>query len=265
MILPCLHNKRSGSRKLADSLNLVKQKEQQRINDSLDNIARIKQQQIDDSTLLAQQKKRQQEIADSINLVKQKEQQRINDSLQNVAATNLQKQRSADSLLEVQAKKRQQEITDSVAAVRKQQQADSLQKAALAKAVPKPATDTNQSADKALTTRNSVLLETYHITAPDILIELFDNGEIDGDRVSVYHNNSIIVSNQMLGTKPITMNIHADATNREHEFVLVAENLGSIPPNSALMRVTAGKQVYKLSVNTDMKTNARIVFYYDGN
>jgi hypothetical protein len=136
----------------------------------------------------------------------------------------------------------------------------------LAKAVLPATTGNNQSdADKALTSRTSILLQTYHINSPDILIELFDNGEIDGDRVSVYHNNEIIVSNQTLGIKPITLSIHADATNREHEFVLVAENLGSIPPNSALMRITAGKQSYKLSVNTDMKTNARIVFYYDGN
>jgi hypothetical protein len=120
-------------------------------------------------------------------------------------------------------------------------------------------------ADKALTSRASVLLQTYHISSPDILIELFDNGEIDSDRVSVYHNNQMIVSNQMLGTKPITLNIHADSTNRQHEFVMVAENLGNIPPNSALMRITAGKQSYRLPVNTDMKTNARIVFYYDGN
>ncbi len=259
-----LAQQKKRQQEITDSLNLATQKEQQRIKDSLDNIAKIKQQQIDDSTQLAQQKKRQQEIADSLNLVKQKEQQRIKDSLQSVAA-NLQKQRTADSLRDVQATKKQQEA-DSVAAVHKQQQADSLQKAALAKAVP-PATTGNtlSAADKALTSRSNVLLGTYHITSPDILIELFDNGEIDGDRVSVYHNNTIIVSNQMLGTKPITMNIHADSTNREHEFVLIAENLGSIPPNSALMRITAGKQIYKLTVNTDMKTNARIVFYYDGN
>jgi hypothetical protein len=141
-----------------------------------------------------------------------------------------------------------------------------LQKASLVKVIP-PVTAGNapSATDKALTSRTNVLLQTYHITSPDILIELFDNGEIDGDRVSVYHNNAIIVSNQTLGIKTITLNVHADATNREHEFVLVAENLGTIPPNSALMRITAGKQVYKLTVNTDMKTNARIVFYYDGN
>jgi hypothetical protein len=244
---------------IADSISLAQQREQ-RIKDSLDNVARIRQQQIDDSTQLVQQKKREQEIADSISLAQQRE-QRIKDSLDNVA-----KLKTEDSLRDAQIKKRQQEITDSLAAMRKQQHNDSLQQAALAKAVPPSTADSVQSAaNKALTLRTNVLLETYHITSPDILIELFDNGEIDGDRVSVFHNNTIIVSNQMLGTTPITLNVHADTAHREHEFVLVAENLGSIPPNSALMRITAGKQVYKLSVNTDMKTNARIVFYYDGN
>jgi hypothetical protein len=265
---------------VVDSLNYVKQKDRQHTKDSLDFIARIRQQQIDDSTRLAQQKKREQEIADSLNIVKQRA-QRINDSLDNVARLEQIRKQIEDSLRNVQIKKREQEvadslslvdqrkqqhITDSLAAVRKQQYNDSLQKTALAKTVPSPTIDSSKSAEnKALTSRANVLLETYHITSPDILIELFDNGEIDGDRVSVYHNNVLIVSNQTLGIKPITMNIHADTTNREHEFVLVAENLGTIPPNSALMRITAGKQIYKLSVNTDMKTNARIVFYYDGN
>ena len=176
-----------------------------------------------------------------------------------------QKQRTADSLRDANARKRQQEITDSLAAVRKQQYNDSLQKATLAKAVPVKKDSNQSAADKALTSRTSVLLETYHITSPDILIELFDNAEIDGDRVTIYHNNEIIASNQMLEAKPITLKIHADATNRKHEFVMVAENLGTIPPNSALMRITAGKQSYKLAVKTDMTTNARIVFYYDGN
>jgi hypothetical protein len=263
-----LAQQKKRQQQIADSLNLVQQKEQKRINDSVSNVARLEQIRLraEDSLRNVQVKKRQQEVADSLSVVNQKRQQYIKDSLQNVAAANLQKQRTADSLREVQATKRQQEISDSLAAIRKQQYNDSLQKAALAKAVPPATTDIAPSdADKALTSRTSVLLGTYHITSPDILIELFDNGEIDSDRVSVYHNNESIVNNQVLGTKPITLNIHADATNREHDFVMIAENLGTIPPNSALMRITAGKQSYKLSVNTDMKTNARIVLYYDGN
>jgi hypothetical protein len=121
------------------------------------------------------------------------------------------------------------------------------------------------STSKALETRENVVLETYHIKSHDILIELFDNAQIDGDRVSVYHNDSLIVNNKTLLREPITIRIKADAANRMQEFIMVAENLGSIPPNTALMRVTVGEQVYKLSVKTDMKTNAKIVFFYDGN
>ncbi len=259
------HKKRE--QEITDSLNLVKQKEQQRLKDSLDNVARLEKirLQTEDSLRNVQIKKRQQEVADSLNLVNERKQQHIIDSLQNVAAANLQKQQTADSLREVQARIKQQQA-DSLVALRTQRYNDSLQKAALAKTAPPATTGSGESvADKALTSRTSVLLKTYHINSPDILIELFDNGEIDSDRVSIYHNNAVIVSNQVLGIKPITLKVHADATNREHEFVMVAENLGSIPPNSALMRITAGKQSYKLSVNTDMKTNARIVFYYDGN
>ncbi len=129
-----------------------------------------------------------------------------------------------------------------------------------------PVADTTTvSTNSALETRNNVLLETYHITTPDILIEIFDNAEIDGDRVSVYHNDTLIVKNKTLLREPITIRIHADAANRMQEFIMVAENLGSIPPNTALMRITAGSKIYKLSVKTDLKTNAKIVFYYDGN
>ena len=208
--------------------------------------AKKRQQQIDDSlkVVAALEKKRQQQIADSINnatILAKKKQQQLQDSIDRVSAT---------------AKIKQQELQDSIRlTATKQHIADSL----------KNVTTKSNDKSKALTQRDNILLQSYHITTPDILVELFDNAEIDGDRVSVYHNNEIIVSNQTLTHEPITFKIHADAANRTHEFVLIAENLGTIPPNTALMRITVGQQVYKLSVKTDLKTNAKIDFFYDGN
>jgi hypothetical protein len=46
---------------------------------------------------------------------------------------------------------------------------------------------------------------------------------------------------------------------------MIAENLGAIAPNTALMRITVGKDIYKLGIKTDLQTNAKIVFEYDGN
>ncbi|SFQ20851.1 hypothetical protein [Parafilimonas terrae] len=209
---------------VAAANNIVRQNEEQRIKDST--IAAI-----------AFVKKRRKEIADSINLAKKHDKQ-MQDSI--TAANNIARQ------------KKTQHINDSIA------------KASIPKA-PLPVKDSaSPTTAKALETRDNVLLNTYHITTPDILLELFDNAQIDGDRVSVYHNGALIVNNQTLLKEPITIKIHADAANPMHEFTMIAENLGKIAPNTALMRVTVGEKVYKLSVKTDMQTNAKIVFYYDG-
>lgn len=123
----------------------------------------------------------------------------------------------------------------------------------------------NISADTALKTRINVLLQTYKITTPDIVIEIFDNAQIDGDRVSIFDNDKLIVRNQMLQKEPIRYTIHADAGNRVHELVMVAENLGKIEPNTAMMRITVGMQQYNLPLRTDLSTNAKIIFDYVGN
>jgi hypothetical protein len=88
------------------------------------------------------------------------------------------------------------------------------------------------STTKALQQRDNVLLETYHVTTPDILIELFDNAQVDGDKVSVYHNNDLIVNNQMLQKEPITFKIHADTASRMHEFVMIAGKLRHHPAST---------------------------------
>jgi hypothetical protein len=43
---------------------------------------------------------------------------------------------------------------------------------------------------------------------------------------------------------------------------MVANNLGSIPPNTALMVVTTGDKHYELFISSDEKKNARIVIEY---
>lgn len=110
--------------------------------------------------------------------------------------------------------------------------------------------------------RDNDLVKTITTSAKEFKIELYDNGEIDGDRISVYHNNQLIVSNKLLTDKPITFTIKADENAPLHEFVMVAENLGSIPPNTALMIVTAGENRYELFVTSTEKKNAVVKVQY---
>ncbi len=113
--------------------------------------------------------------------------------------------------------------------------------------------------------RKTDLVNTLQITTSHIKVELFDNGEVDSDAVSVYYNGRLIINNAVLTTKAITFYIDASATNRHLELTLIAENEGSIPPNSALMRVTAGDKQYQLFISTSLTKNAKIALDYIGN
>ncbi|MBK6635388.1 MAG: hypothetical protein IPG38_14745 [Chitinophagaceae bacterium] len=50
----------------------------------------------------------------------------------------------------------------------------------------------------------------------------------------------------------------------QHEIVLFAHNLGSIPPNTALIVVNAGDQRFELYSSASLTENAVLVFEYKG-
>jgi hypothetical protein len=94
-------------------------------------------------------------------------------------------------------------------------------------------------------------------------LDFYDNAEIDGDSISVTVNNNTIVSHQLLGIKPITVYVKVSLDNPEQEVTMIAENLGTIPPNTALLIVTAGSKRYQLFLASNGKKNAQVRFVYE--
>jgi hypothetical protein len=121
----------------------------------------------------------------------------------------------------------------------------------------------NDTTQKQLGRKNKTIA-TYSVSSAEIKIELYDNGEIDGDTVTVYHNKQRVIDRQLLGLKPIVYTVKADARDRVHEFILVANNLGRIPPNTALMRITAGTKTYEVFASTNLAENASVIIIYSG-
>ncbi|MEP6465373.1 MAG: hypothetical protein ABJB05_03670 [Parafilimonas sp.] len=112
-------------------------------------------------------------------------------------------------------------------------------------------------------TRSNPLIKTITTNSTDIKVELYDNGDIDGDTITVYDNNQVIAWKKGLTDKPITLNIKADATTPVHEFVMVADNLGTIPPNTALMVITTGGKRYQVFISSDNQKNAKVIVQYN--
>jgi len=94
-------------------------------------------------------------------------------------------------------------------------------------------------------------------------LDFYDNAEIDGDSISVTVNNQTVLSHQMLGLKPITVYVKVSFDEPEQEVTMVAENLGTIPPNTALLIVTAGNKRYQLFLASNGKKNAQVRFVYE--
>jgi hypothetical protein len=114
-----------------------------------------------------------------------------------------------------------------------------------------------------LTKRKAELVKEIYVDTGSIKIDFYDNGQIDGDTISVFANNMPVVSNKRLGTRPITITIKIDLKRTEQEVIMVGENLGTIPPNTALMIITAGDKRYQLYLTSDEQKNAMVRFIYE--
>jgi hypothetical protein len=101
------------------------------------------------------------------------------------------------------------------------------------------------------------------IDTGSIRLDFYDNAQIDGDTISVRVNDRIVLSHQRLTGKPVTTYINVDMNNKFHEVEMIAENQGSIPPNTAILIITAGDQRHQLLLNSTDVKNARVRFVYD--
>ena len=100
------------------------------------------------------------------------------------------------------------------------------------------------------------------IDVNEIKLKVYDNGTVDNDTVSIFYNGRLLLSHQRLSEKAIELNIQLDEGITQHEITLFAESLGSIPPNTALVVVTAGNKRYELRSKASMEENAVLVFDY---
>jgi hypothetical protein len=107
--------------------------------------------------------------------------------------------------------------------------------------------------------RSTDLIKTIEIDNSTFKIDLYDNGDIDGDSISVFYNGKLLLSHKRLSDKPITLTLDAPV-GKEMELTMYADNLGIIPPNTALMVITDGDKRYEVRIASDLKKSGTIRF-----
>ena len=108
--------------------------------------------------------------------------------------------------------------------------------------------------------RSNDVIKTIDIEHSSFKVDLYDNGDIDGDSVSLFYNGKLLLSRKKLTDKPITLTLDASTGKEINELTMYAENLGEIPPNTALMVVTDGDKRYEVRIASDLKKSGTIRF-----
>ena len=107
--------------------------------------------------------------------------------------------------------------------------------------------------------RETEIIRTVLFKSDTLVISLYDNGEIDGDTVSLVLNGNIILSRQGLTDKAIRKTIAASEIGDSSRLVLYAENLGRIPPNSGLLILQDGNERYQIRFSGDLQKNSAVI------
>jgi hypothetical protein len=125
--------------------------------------------------------------------------------------------------------------------------------------VTRTSNETIIKASNEVVKRETEVIRTVLFKSDSLVISLYDNGEIDGDTVSLVLNGNIILSKQGLTDKAIRKTIAASEIGDSSKLVLYAENLGRIPPNSGLLILQDGGERYQIRFSGDLQKNAAVI------
>ncbi|MGG9970864.1 hypothetical protein ACQ33O_03625 [Ferruginibacter sp. SUN002] len=174
---------------------------------------------------------------------KEAEEKRIKEEKQITAAAEKKAKQEAK---EAEEKKRKEEKLIAAAEEAK------AKSAAIITTPPPPAKDVEK--------RKIIKTQEVFFKSDSLVLSLFDNGEVDGDIVTVLMNGQIIMPQVSLTTKAVRKTIYIDKSTPDSlQLVMFAENLGSLPPNTGLLVVNDGNDIYEVRFSADLQTNSAIL------
>ena len=106
--------------------------------------------------------------------------------------------------------------------------------------------------------RKNIYSKDIEIDSDSIRLSFYDNGDIDGDSISVFLNKKPVLANQRLSSRSLNVYVALDTLLDINEISMFADNLGRIPPNTALMIVSDGINRYELYLSSSLTQNGAV-------
>ena len=97
----------------------------------------------------------------------------------------------------------------------------------------------------------------------EIKLRFYDNAIVDGDSITVLINKKVVLSHHRLSEIPGVATVRISLEQPMVELEMIAENLGTIPPNTAFLEVLAGDNHHRLFLVSTKNKSAKVRFVYD--
>lgn len=108
--------------------------------------------------------------------------------------------------------------------------------------------------------RKTEVIRTISFQSDSLVLSLYDNGEVDGDTVSVVVNDKVIIARKGLTTAATTATIYITAESGDSlRLIMYAENLGRIPPNTGLLIIQDGEERQQVRFEGDLQKNSAVI------
>jgi hypothetical protein len=89
-------------------------------------------------------------------------------------------------------------------------------------------------------------------------LRFYDNAEVDGDSISLFLNAKLLFTHIRLTDKAYSIKLPVQQLSDTNELTMVAENLGSIPPNTSYMVAIVGDKRYEAKLASTENSSAMI-------
>ncbi|RYY28907.1 MAG: hypothetical protein EOO04_07910 [Chitinophagaceae bacterium] len=111
---------------------------------------------------------------------------------------------------------------------------------------------------KKFESRKNIYSKDLEIEGDSIRVSFYDNGDIDGDSISVFLNNAPVLAKHFINDRALNIFLALDSTKDINELGMFADNLGKIPPNTALMVITDGINRYEVYMSASLTQNSTV-------
>jgi hypothetical protein len=108
--------------------------------------------------------------------------------------------------------------------------------------------------------RTKTLVKEIPLSGDSLELRFYDNAEIDGDSISLFLNDKLLFAHIRLTGNAYTIKLDTSELGDTNELIMVAENLGAIPPNTSYMLAISGEKRYDAYLASTEGSSAMIRF-----